>query len=411
MALYTYQVADTAGKLVNGSMEAVDEKALVDRLQEMGLYPIKIGSSEEALPSLRTSTGQLLLQRFTAKSVSGGVVSNFTQQLYNLLEAGLPLDKTLSILADLEKNVTFKEIINDAYKGIHKGNTLADCFAKYPKVFSETYVSMIKAGEVGGVLDTILLRLKDYIEQTQKLKDDILSALIYPALLVTVGGGAVALMLFFVLPKFSLIFSDMGGVLPLPTQILLQTSETALKYWWLLFLLIVGGILGFRYYISTKDGRIKYDKLILKLPLFGPLFTKTAASRFSRTLGTLLHAGIPIIDALRITRDTVGNKAVAMDLDIVIEGVRRGKGIAAPLDQCKSFPKLVSHMLIVGEETGKLDEMLIKLSDNFDRETGNTIKRLLSLMEPTIILVMAVVTGFIVISLLLAIFSLNDMPL
>ncbi len=411
MALFSYQATDNSGELINGSMEASDKSSLVDKLQEMGYFPIKVGEPGETTSTVEAAAKTSSLHRFFHSRISSRKTLDFTHQLHSMLDAGLSLDKTLTILADLEQDVAFKEVIHDIYKGIRKGDSLADCFAKYPRLFSGAYVSMIKAGEISGALEPILVRLTEYMEKSQRLKENILSALIYPLMLTFVGGGAIVFMLLFVIPKFSLMFSDMGGVLPLSTQILLKLSALVMNYWWLLLAIIIGGVLSARYYINTKAGRFLVDSLKLRIPVFGVLIKKTVSSRFSRMLGTLLHGGTPIIEALNITKGTVGNSAVAVEMDAVIEGVRKGRGIALPLKRCRNFPPLMVHMLTVGEESGKLDEMLIKVADTYDRELNNAIKRLLSLMEPAIILVMAVVVGFIVVSLLLAIFSLNEMPI
>ncbi|MBI5236997.1 MAG: type II secretion system F family protein [Deltaproteobacteria bacterium] len=406
MALFTYQATDASGRSIKGSLEAKDELVLVDKLQEMGYFPINIGkgTDERALPA---SAGRM---KFFSGRVSGRSVTLFTHELSSMLEAGLALDRSLSILAELEKNAVFKSVILDIHKGIHGGLPLADSLDKHPDVFSEIYVSTVRAGEAGGSLESVLSRIKRFMEETEKLKEDIKSALIYPLLLTVVGGSAIMLMLLFVIPKFTVIFADMGGVMPLPTRMLLGLSEGVSRYWWVIAGAAAVVFFTVRRRLRTEEGRLLFDRLKLEVPLLGEVLRKAVISRFSRTLGTLLQGGLPILEALNIAVKTMGNSFMSRDIQPVIEGVRRGRGMVQPLKETKSFPPLAVHLLTVGEETGKLDEMLLKLSDNYDQDISTSIKRLLSLMEPLIILVMAVVVGFIVISLLLAIFSLNDMP-
>lgn len=405
MALFTYQATDSGGALVKGSLEAKDEKALVDRLQEMGYFPMSVGKGAENKASSSAGVFKIFSKRVSSRSVL-----DFTHELSTMLSAGLPLDRSLSILAGLEKNTGFKAVILDMHKGIHAGETFADCLGNHPGVFSEMYVSTVRAGEAGGALEPVLSRLKKYMEESEKLKEDIKSALIYPLLLTFVGGSAILLMLLFVIPKFTVIFADMGGVMPLPTRLLLGASQLMASYWWAAAGALGGGLLWARGRLRTEDGRLFFDRISLSVPLLGEVLRKAVVSRFSRTLGTLLQGGLPILDALNIAVKTMGNSFMSRSTIPVIEGARRGRGMVEPLRETGAFPPLAVHLLAVGEETGKLDEMLLRLSDNYDQDISVAIKRLLALMEPLIILVMAVVVGFIVVSLLLAIFSLNDMP-
>lgn len=405
MALFTYNATDSTGRLIKGSLEAADEKALVCALQGMGYLPINIGKASKG-----ERVNLFSFKRFT-KGISGSDVTNFTHELSSMLEAGLPLDRSISILSELERNEGFKKILDHICKGLRGGSTFAECLEKYPHVFSEIYVSTIKAGEAGGALEAVLARLKKFMEDTQRLKDDIKSALLYPLLLTVVGGSAVLMMLLFVIPRFSVIFSDTGGIMPLPTRMLLFISNAVAGYWWVGLGLAAALIYFLKLRMRTEDGRVWMDRSLLRVPLIGIIIRKASVTRFSRTLGTLLQGGLPIIEALAIAIKTMGNLSIARQMEPVIEGVRKGKGMALPLKETDAFPPLAVHMLTVGEETGKLDEMLIKLADNYDRDISTAIKRLLALLEPGIILVMAVVVGFLVISLLLAIFSLNDMPL
>ena len=406
MGLFTYEATDSSGKFVKGTLEAKDRDAIVEKLQERGYFPINIGKSSEAERPLPSKSFRLFRRR-----ASAGDVVNFTQELSGMLEAGLPLDKSLSILAELETNEAFKQVIVETFKGIQGGDTFADCLERYPDIFSEIYVNTVRAGEAGGSLETVLARLKKFMEDTQNLKENIKSAMIYPLLLTFVGGSAVTVMLLFVIPRFSDILDDMGAVMPLPTKILLGISEGIGTYWPLMLALIAVLAFGFRFILKTDEGRLKFDRVKLSVPLIGPVLRKAVVSRFSRTLGSLMHGGIPILEALRIAVKTMGNAYLAREIGPVVDGVRRGRGLSAPLRESDCFPPLAVHMLAVGEETGRLDETLLILADKYDRDISTAIKRLLALLEPMIILVMAVVVGFIVISLILAVFSLNDMPM
>lgn len=407
MAEFFYHATDASGKAVKGSLEAKDESSLVDKLQDMGLFPIRIGTQAEEKSTGASKQGLSILRR----RAPAHLIVGFTQELSDMLQAGLPLDRSLSILAEIERNEAFANVILQIQKGIQSGESFADCLASHPRLFSEVYINTVRAGEAGGSLETVLQRLKKFIEDARRLSEDIKSALIYPLLLVLVGGSAVALMLVVFIPKFSVILEDMGGVMPLPTQILLNISGTITRFWPVIILLLVASVLGMKAILRTEEGRVRFDRVKLRVPLFGPILRKAAVSRFSRTLGALMQGGLPILDALKIAVRTVGNSYMAREIRPAIDEVRRGRGLTEPLRETSSFPPLAMHMLAVGEETGKLDETLIRLSDKYDRDVGTAVKRLLSLLEPAIILVMAVMVGFVVISLMLAVFSLNDMPL
>lgn len=407
MAEFVYHATDASGKFVKGTLEAKDENALVNRLQDMGYFPIRVGSSGETRSVGASKTAfSLLRRRVPAQSIVG-----FTQELSDMLTAGLALDRSLSILAEIEKNAAFKKVILDIHSGIQSGDAFADCLQRHPDLFSEVYINTVRAGEAGGSLEIVLDRLKKFIEDARRLKEDVTSALIYPLLLTVVGGGAVALMLLVFIPKFSVILDDMGGVMPLPTRILLVISGALTRYWPVIIGIGVASFFGFKAILRTEEGRVRFDGLKLRLPLFGPILRKAAVSRFSRTLGALMQGGLPILDSLKIAVRTIGNSYMAREIGPAVDGVRRGRGLTDPLRETASFPPLAAHMLAVGEETGRLDETLIRLSDKYDRDVSTAIKRLLSLLEPLIILVMAVIVGFVVISLILAVFSLNDMPM
>ncbi|CAG1065985.1 Type II secretion system protein F [uncultured bacterium] len=405
MPLYSYHVTDSSGKSIKGTMDGLDDGAVVASLQEQGYLPIKV----ERVPE-KKHAGPALSLSFASKT-SAREVAAFTHELGSLLEAGLPLDKSLITLSEAVENHAFREVILSLYRSIQSGQSLADSLEKHPGLFSSVYINTVRAGEAGGALETVLDRLTKFMEDSEKLKEDVTSALLYPMLLMFAGSSAIIVMLVFVIPRFTEIFADAGAAMPLSTKALFFLSGFFLKFWWAVVLSAVFS--GFFIYrkLGTEKGRLFFDRWKLKLPLLGQVFKKVIISRFSRTLGTLMQGGLPVLEALRIAINTMGNSFILQQMQPIVDGVKRGRGFAQPLREAGFFPPLAVHMLKIGEETGKLEEMLLKLANKYDREIATSIKRLLALLEPSIILLMAVVVGFIVISLLLAIFSLNDIPL
>lgn len=401
MEAYFYEATTKEGNIVTGTIEAENENKAVGRLQDMGYFPLKVNKNKER---------RALFPAFTKSQVKERDIMTFTYQLGVLLDAGFPLDRSLFILADLAEKESLKDLIKELLSLIRSGKSFSEALSRFPSAFPIFYVNMIKAGEAGGFLEDTISRMAAYLENSQALKEDIRSALIYPAILSVVGGGIVVMLLTFVVPKFSGIFTDLGDTLPLPTVILLAISKGLTKFWWLILLLILGSAISLRRYFKSADGRRFWDRLKFTLPLFGKLYREAAVSRFARTLGTLLGSGVPILNALEIVKGTIGSEQIAEIIASVREGVRRGRGISEPLKKNNIFPPLAVHMITVGEETGKLDEMLLKIADRFDLEVKTTIKRMLSFLEPVLILFMGILVGFIVISMLLAIFSINELP-
>lgn len=404
MPIFFYEAADAKGQVRTGTMEARDEKTVVGRLQSENLYPIRVTTESVDRPFFPSFSPVEWLRGIGAKDVL-----NFTAQMSTLISSGLPIDRSLAILIELNEKPKFAEIVEGVRKAIQGGASLADALGKYPNAFSKLYVSMIRAGEVGGVLEAILKRLADFLESSQRLRDNLRSALVYPILLTLVGGASVAVLLTFVIPKFAKIFEDMGQALPLPTVILLAISGTVTGYWWAIlgFLILAG--LGFRYYIQTESGLDWWDRFKLSFPLFGPLIQKIEVSHFARTLGTLLASGVPVLQSVAIVNETVTNTVIRKAIEGARKKIKEGSGVADPLKSSGIFPPLAIHMVTVGEETGKLEEMLIRVADIYDNEIQTSIKSLISLLEPTLILLMGALVGFIVISMLMAIFSINTM--
>jgi general secretion pathway protein F len=404
---FTYRAADRQGRTIEGVMEAADARGVVERLQRDAYFPVKVSPQAERRSALGISLPGLGRGRISRRDVL-----NFTHQLGTLVEAGLPLDRALVILEDLAPNPRLRAITTDLLKGIRGGSSLAEAMAKHqPRPFSRLAVNMVRAGEKGGVLEATLKRLAELLEETQEFKETLVSALIYPILLTGAGGAAVVFLLTFVIPRFVDIFKDLGQSLPLPTQILLTVSGAVQQYWWLLAAVVVGLVLGIRMALGSESGRWQWDQLVLRLPLLGEVVLKTETARFARILGTLLKSGVPVLTALGVVRELSGNQVLGRAIERVADGVRRGAGISGPLNESQAFPAMAVHIVRVGEETGRLEEMLLKLATDLESEVRRLVKRLMSLLEPSIILIMGLVVGFIVVALLMAIFSITEVQI
>lgn len=410
MPLFSYKaIDDSSGKIINAVMEAESESVIVSRIQESGMIPIRITQT-----SKQNSKTKSILS-FDIKNIFGRIsskdVMHFTQDLTALLEAGLPVDKSLKILVDASENPRFQSVVEEILKAIEGGIDLSEALGRHPKIFSDFYKNMVKAGETGGILDKVLERLGIFLETSQELKDYIKSALVYPLFLLFVGGISIIVLMTYVIPKFAVIFADLGSAIPLSTRVLLMCSDVFRMYWWAMIIGIGIIIFGGAKYLKTPNGRLKFDYLRINFPLIGDLTQKIEVGRISRTLGTLINSGVPILQAIVLVKDIVNNKVVAASMTDVYEKVKNGERLSVPLYQTKIFPSLAIHMVRVGEETGNLSQMLLKIADNYERVVKNLVKRAVSLMEPVMILLMGVIVGFIVISMLMAIFSMNDMPL
>ncbi|UCH44073.1 MAG: type II secretion system F family protein [Nitrospiraceae bacterium] len=404
METFHYEASTKDGSIVSGTLEVASERAAVDRIQDMGYFPLKIK---------KTAAGSNTIGDFITSLTSRVVdkdIMTFTYQLGVLLDAGFPLERSLSILADLTEKKKFGDVIGDLVSQIRSGKSFSESLAKFPAVFPVFYVNMIKSGEAGGFLEDTISRMATYLENAQALKEDVRSALVYPMVLSIAGGLAIIILLTFVVPKFTKIFSDMGEALPLPTIILLNISNALTNYWWVFILVLAVAALGISKYIHSDSGKQYWDRTRFKLPIFGKLYREATVSRFARTLGTLLASGVPILNALQIVRGTLGSESISKVVASVREAARKGRGISEPLRGSDIFPPIAVHMVTVGEETGRLDEMLVKIADRFDIEIRTTVKRMLSLLEPALILIMGIVVGFIVIAMLMAIFSINELP-
>ena len=403
MPVFVYRAADRRGQTIDGVMEAADARAVVERLHKDAYFPIKITPHGER-------TGWLSLG--TSGRVRQGDLLAMTQQLATLFEAGLPLDRALSILEELAPNPRVKTIVTDLLHSVRGGMSLSEAMAKHhPRPFSRLYINMVRAGEKGGVLEVSLRRLAEFLEARASFNEAVVSALAYPAVITTVGAGAIVFLMTFVIPRFAIIFKDLNQAIPLPTQILLNVSGFLQSYWWALVLVALAGVVAWRMWTGSAAGRLSWDQTMLRLPLVGRLVMKVETARFSRTLGTMLRSGVPVLGALAVVGDMMSNQAVGASVSRLSDGVKRGGTIAAGMQQHGTFPSLAIHMVRVGEETGRLEEMLLKVADTFETDVRTELKRVLGLLEPAIILCMGVLVAFIVVAMLLAIFSINDVPL
>ena len=405
MTTYFYQATNQRGKLIEGDVEAEDYPTAIRRVRSFNYLPIKV---TEGKPHRSLSFDLKLPGAGFKKKISQKELMTCTQQLSTLIDSGFTLDKGLTVLVQVTEKPFTREILSEVQKRVHEGSSFGDALAEHPNIFSKLYINMIRAGEAGGRLPSVLNRLAEFMENSEEMKANIRSAMIYPAILTLVGGSAVALLITVVIPKFSTLFDDMGQALPLPTKIMLGISSALTNYWWAILIALTAFVIGFSLYLKNEHGRLRWDSLVLKLPLFGALTTKIEVSRFSRTMSTLLGSGIPILQALMIVQAILTNRAIAAAMDPLHRGLKEGEGLSKPVQQTGIFPPMAMHMITVGEESGNLEEMLLKVANTYDKEVERSIKQLVSLIEPVMILLMALIIGFIVISMLLAIFSINE---
>jgi general secretion pathway protein F len=334
----------------------------------------------------------------------------FTQEFSTLISAGLPMDRSLNILGTLTENEKLRETTEDVLNQIEGGSSLAEALSQHPRIFSRLYVNMVKAGESGGFLEVILSRLAQYLQSIKEIREYLISVMIYPLILTIVSGISVAILVTFVIPRFARIFSDMGQAIPIPTQIMLTISHLVRSYWWAGLGVIALIYLGLKIYTQEEERKVRWDRFKLRWVAIGELIKKVEVARFSRTLGTLLQSGVSILPALNLAKEISQNRVISRSIAHVHDQLREGKAISRSLKETGVFPPLAVHMIGVGEETGRLDEMLIKVAETYEENVQNAIKRFVSLLEPLIILIMGLVVGFIVISMLLAIFSINEIP-
>jgi type IV pilus assembly protein PilC len=395
MPVFNYTARTLTGELQSGSIDLPSHDDVVAHLRKNRMIVVKVQQAPK----------DIKFDMF-AKGVTTRDIVIFTRQFATMINSGLPLVQALDILAEQSENKALKDTTRAVVYDVESGHTLADALRKHPKAFTELYVNMVAAGEAGGILDTILLRLATFMEKNDALVRKVKGAMVYPAVIFSVAGMAIVILLIFVIPVFQEMFAGIGQQLPLPTRIVIGASNLLKGFWWA----IGGGVAllvwGIRRYYTTPSGKLNLDRLMLNVPVLGDLIRKSAVSRFTRTLGTLIASGVSILDGLEITAKTAGNRVIH---DAVMESrasIAGGETIAAPLQKSKVFPPMVISMIAVGEQTGGLDEMLTKIADFYDEEVDAAVETLLSLMEPVMIVVLGVVVGGMIVAMYLPIFNM-----
>ncbi len=437
MPKFNYVAMDTRGKETKGVLEVGSQSEAITRLKEMGFFPTKVMEAEkpkDPKAAKKPGSGGSGGGKGSKKSlnlripgmgngVKAKVLCTFTRQLATLVDAGLPLLRGLRVLQKQERNPTLKNILDDLAMSIEGGSTFSEGLAQHPKVFNRLFINMVKAGEIGGVLEVVLNRLSEFMEKAEKIKGKVIAAMFYPSAVMIVALGILGLLMVVVVPKFKAIFADLLGDAGMPafTEFVLKISDT-IKDYTIVFPEWAGGIplpgpviiglvvffICFKIALRTKNGAYIWDKAKLKFPIIGSVISKVAIARFSRTLGTLVSSGVPILQALTIVKETAGNLVVANAVASIYESVKEGETITAPLEKSAVFPPMVISMVDVGEQTGALPEMLLKIADNYDDEVDNAVSAMTSLLEPIMIVFLAVIVGSIVIALFLPLITLID---
>jgi len=401
MARFIYEAKTSPKDVIKGILVADNKSAAIQKISRMGYYLLSLEEEAEA-----SNHSQSHAAYFSGK-VSIKDITDFTRQLSDLLEAGITIAKALDILHEQTENKRLAKVILDIRDFCVGGNPLSDALSRYPKVFSTLYVSMVRSGETGGMLDNILKRLSDFNEKQLDIQTKIRTALAYPILMTVVGLTTIIILITFVMPKMTVMFSDFGQALPIPTQILLGISGVIQNYWLILILFLAGITMTIMKIYNTHEGRFAIDSFKLNSPLMGPLIKKVEIARFTRTLATLLDNGVPILGALQIVLETVGNVVIKKDIEKAAVAVREGSSLAQGLSGSKSMPPAVMNMIAIGEEGGHVEKSLLKVASGYERESDEAIKIMMSLIEPLLILTLGIVVGFIVISMLLPIFEMN----
>lgn len=407
MAKYAYYALNREGKQIFGVIAADNQALALNDIRALGLFPTNVREATKG-DERRAARKKKGLDELYFGGVKTKELVVMTRQLSTLIDAGLPLLRSVNVLIAQLKPCKLRDILREIASDVQSGSTFAEALAKHPKQFDRLYVNMVRAGEVGGLLETVLQRLAIFMERREALKRRVKGALIYPIAVILIAGGIVSFLLLKVVPVFADIFTEFGGDLPAPTKVLIAAGDFMIYKWWILLSAICWTVIGLKLAMRSKQIKRVFDRVILKVPLIGDLVTKVAVARFARTLGTLITSGVPILQALKITRETIGNEVIQNAVDTVHESVKEGDTIAAPLDKSKVFPPMVVNMIDVGEETGSLDAMLVKVADIYDAEVENAVDAMLSLLEPMIIIVLGGIIGFIVVALYLPIFTLGD---
>lgn len=404
MPIYEYTAFNSSGKTVAGIVDADSSRSARVKLRHTGIFVTEL---REYTKSKDTKAGAFFSIPFF-KKVKTQDISLMTRQLSTLVGAGLPVVGALTALSEQTENSHLKKIITNVREKINEGSSLADALEEYPKYFSNIFINMIRAGESSGALEIVLLRLAEFLEKQLALRRKIQATLAYPVIMMAIGSLVLFFLLAYVVPIVTRMFAETHAALPLPTIILIAVSGTLQRGWWLIMLSMVLAVFGIKRYSNTEKGIYVMDRIKLNLPVFGNLIRKTAISRFTGTLGILLKSGIPILKSLGIVSAIVDNVIISDAIDTARKNIKEGEDIASPLKMSKLFPPIVIHMIAVGEKSGNLEDMLLKITEAYDSEVESAVQGLTALLEPIMILVMGVVVGFIVLSILLPIFEMNQ---
>jgi general secretion pathway protein F len=406
MPVYEYTALDTNGKKKKGVLDADSLAAARQKIRQAGTYPVEI---KETIPKTRQSKKNSFLSLQTGQRVKQQEIHVATRQLATLLGAGIPQASSLNGLIEQTTNKTLKTIITQIKESVNEGNSLTSALSEHPRLFSKIYINMVRAGEASGSLDVVLERLAEFGERQQALRSRIKAALIYPIFMALVGTIVLFLLITFIVPSITKVFSDRNQILPLPTIILIKISSFLQSYWWLVLILCAGLVLGIRFFIHQPRGRYIWDKLKLSLPLLKDLNIKIAAASLGRTLASLLQSGVPLITSLQIVKNILNNVLLAEVLDEATEELEKGKSLSGILRGNPYFTPMLIQMIAVGEQSGALEKMLEKAADSYEKEVETKIMAMTSMIEPIMILVMGLVVSFIVVSILLPLFEMNQL--
>ena len=408
MPLYRYKAVNNVGEVAAGELDAANESEIVERLRDQGLMPMQV----VAATGERSAGAPRPIQRrswFASRRVTRDNVLALTRELATLLGAGLPLDRALEILIGLAISAPVAVLLQSIRDSVRGGKSLSQSLDMHREVFSRFYVNIVRAGEAGGALGVVLTRLAETMERNKELRDSVLSALIYPTILILVAVASIMVLLVYVVPTFQQTFAQAGKALPLPTQIVIFVGTGLRRYWWLLLLIVVGGVWLFRRRLRRPAVRYRWDQRLLRWPLIGDLLAKVEVARFARTLATLLTNGVTLLSGLSIVKETMTNTVLATALDGVVTRLREGKGFGRPLIETGIYPRLATQLILVGEESGRLEEMLSRVADVYDREVAISIKRFLAVLEPLLILSLALFVLAIVLSILMGIVGMSEL--
>lgn len=407
MTRFRYRAVTAAGDVLEGEMEAASQELVIRQLQSQGHFPIR--AEEVVIRSLPRINRRHLLR---PRRVSRQDINLITLELSTLLQSGLTLDRTLAILTDLAEHDALRKLLADIHKAVRAGASLSAALEAQPgALFSRFYLNMVRAGESSGALDIALERLAEFMERSRKLRETLISALIYPAILATMAVVSVIVLLTFVIPRFAEMFQDLGQALPWPTRVVIGVGSFLESYWWVIVIMGTAVVYFLRYQLRVPARRLPWDARLLKLPLVGTLIAQHEAARFTRTLGTLLSNGVPMLQAITIAKEVIGNLVITNAVESITSSLKEGQSLARALAAAQVFPRLTGHLLQVGEETGNLEAMLLRLGDIYERDVQTAVQRLVVLIEPTLILGLGLVVGGIIMSVLVAVLSVNELGL